>query len=220
MKELSGKKKILLFCGIIGAILFVFLFSVEGSLRLNYNSFRYPVSSLSIGYSGWIQMSNFITSGLLMIAFAVGVKRTLHFYKSSGALLIGLVGVGLVGAGFFSTDPVYGYPESEPLALAQFTLRGHLHDLFSMLVFVCLPCACLVFRKYFLTLSQLGWARYSAFTAIGVLVTFFLAGMGFKQISFLVNFAGLFQRLSIIIGCLWIGVFALYLLKFNTQKTN
>lgn len=214
----NKKTKILLSCGIIGSLLFVSLFITEGATRANYNPYHHPVSSLSIGVSGWIQILNFITSGLLFIAFAVGLKRSIKHFKNIGASLIGIVGIGLIGAGFFTTDPVYGYPENQPLLLAQYTLHGHLHDLFSILVFICLPWACLVFRKYFITQSQFGLAKYCTFTAISVLVTFFLAGIGFKQAPYLVNFAGIFQRLSIIIGCLWICVFALYLLKPNSQK--
>jgi hypothetical protein len=210
--------RILLSCGIIGSLLFVSSFIIEGSVRPDYDPFRHPVSSLSIGDSGWIQVLNFIISGLLVIAFAIGLKRSLSDLKGKGAFLIGLVGAGLMGAGFFTTDPVYGYPENQPLRLAQYTLGGHLHDLFSMLVFVCLPWACFAFRKYFITASKISLARYCVFTAIGVLATFILAAIGFKQSPYLVDFAGILQRLSIVIGCAWIFVFAVYLLKFNSQK--
>ncbi|MBL7911547.1 MAG: DUF998 domain-containing protein [Bacteroidia bacterium] len=216
----NTKTKILLSCGAIGSLLFVFSFIIEGAVRTDYDTFRYPVSSLSIGNCGWTQVANFITSGLLFIAFAVGLKLSLNNYKGKGVLLVGLVGAGLVGAGLFTTDPVYGYPENQPLLLAQYTLRGHLHDLFSILVFICLPWACLVFRKYFITRSQFGLAKYCTFTAISVLVTFFLAGIGFKQTPYLVNIAGILQRSSIIIGCLWIVIFAVYLLKSNSQKVD
>ncbi len=216
----NTKTKILLACGIIGSLLFVSLFITEGATRINYSPFLHPVSSLSLGNCGWTQVANFISSGLLFIAFAVGLRLSLNNYKGKGILLVGLVGAGLVGAGLFITDPVYGYPENQPLLLAQYTLHGHLHDLFSMLVFICLPWACLVFRKYFITRSQFGLAKYCTFTAISVIVTFFLAGIGFKQTPYLVNIAGILQRSSIIIGCLWIAIFAVYLLKSNSQKVD
>lgn len=204
--------KVLLICGAIGGFLFVSIFLIAGLTRADYNPLRFPVSSLSIGSQGWIQITNFILSGSLITAFAFGLRNTL-IGKTWIPGLIGMVGIGLIGAGICITDPVYGYPTTEPLALAQFTVRGHLHDFFSILVFISLPTACFKFRNRFKAMQERGWAAYSLFTAVLVITTFLLAGIGFKQTPVLVAVAGVFQRLCITAACVWISLIAFYFLK-------
>jgi hypothetical protein len=68
------KTKALLACGVIGAPLFVGAFLIEGATRADYDPLRHPVSSLALGESGWMQVANFIVAGLLMLAFACGLR--------------------------------------------------------------------------------------------------------------------------------------------------
>lgn len=203
-----------LLCGAIGPLLFIVVFLVEGVTRADYNPLRYPVSSLSIGALGWIQAANFLMVGLLLVAFALGLRRVLRTSTGRvwGPLLIGLSGIGLFGAGIFTTDPIFGYPPGAPLVLAQYTLHGHLHDFFSVLLFIGLPAACFVFCRRFATLGERGWAIYSILAGLAMLLTFVLAGLGFTQNPSLVNVAGVFQRLSIIIGLTWIALLAFHLM--------
>lgn len=204
---------ILLACGAIGPLLFIVVFLIEGVTRANYNPLRYPVSSLSIGDLGWIQAANFLIVGLLLAAFSLGLRRVLRtsIGRVWGPLLIGLSGIGLFGAGIFTTDPIFGYPPGSPFVLAQYTLHGHLHDFFSILLFIGLPAACFVFCRRFATLGERGWAVYSILVGLAMLMTFVLAGLGFTQNPGLVNVAGVFQRLSIIIGLTWIALLAFHL---------
>lgn len=212
---MKKRTKTLLLFGPIGSILFIIMFLIEGATREGYSPFRFPISSLSIGDLGWIQITNFIISGSLIFLFAFGLRNALLLSKDSKWIprLIGAVGLGLIGAGIFSSDPVFGYPMTEPLAIAQFTIHGHLHDFFSIFVFVCLPITCFKYRKRFTILNEQRWSLYSLLTAITMLITFLLAGIGFKQTIGLVEYAGVFQRLSIIIGFTWISAIAIYHLK-------
>jgi hypothetical membrane protein len=214
MDEQPAALKRWLSCGIIGPLLFIVVFLIEGATRADYNPFRYPVSSLSIGAFGWIQAANFLMVGSLLIAFSLAVRRVLGVSRGVAwePLLIGLSGVGLFGAGIFTTDPVYGYPPDAPLVLAQYSVHGHLHDFFSILLFVGLPIACFVFCRRFATVGERGWAVYSCLSGLAMLLTFVLAGMGFTQNPSLVHFAGVFQRLSISIGLTWIALLAFRLM--------
>jgi hypothetical protein len=205
--------KRLLTCGIIGCLIFITTFLVEGVLREDYNPLRFPVSSLSIGERGWIQISNFILSGTLILAFALGLKSTFENNFVWIPRLIAMIGIGFIGAGIFSTDSIYGYPVTEPLRLAQFTTHGHLHDFFSLFVFICLPIVNFKFFKWFRNAGKKSWAVYSLLTGIMVIVTFILAGMGFKQVPLLVDIAGVFQRICIISGCLWLMMIAVFMLQ-------
>lgn len=210
--------KVLLSCGMAGAAIFVSVFLTEGALRENYNTSMYPVSSLSIGSRGWLQIGNFIVTGSLIIAFSTALKKQFRLTNSGKKVsrLVFLVGAGLLGAGVFSTDPIYGYPRELPLRLSQYTIAGHLHDLCSMVVFICLPWACIVARKEFVQSGKQKLALYSVFSAAFIVVAFVLSAAGFKQAPVLVNVAGLLQRLSIIGGCLWLAMLGIYFLKNRT----
>lgn len=214
-KSLNKSARRLLVCGPVGCILFISLFLIQGAIREGYSPLKFPISSLSIGTLGWIQKSNFIISGTLLILFAFGLRQAIKSLKGSIWIsrLIGAVGLGLVGAGIFSSDPVFGYPMTEPLAIAQFTVHGHLHDFFSVIVFVCLPIVCFKFRNRFNESGDTGWATYSLISGIGMLVAFILAAIGFKQITGLVEVAGIFQRLCLIIGFGWLSLLALHIIK-------
>jgi len=217
---MDARTKILLSCGLIGCPLFLITVLIEGFVRPGYNSFLYPLSSLSLGEWGWIQILNFIITGILLIGFSFGLRKSFNSnnVKFRGPLLIGFVGSGLIGAGIFVTDPIFGYPPNEPLLLRQFTIHGHLHDAFSMLVFVCLPWACFNFRKKFISKGENRWANYSSFTGYAFIAAFIIASMGFKQLSGFVNFAGLFQRLCIAFGWLWLTLLSLHVLRTNDQS--
>ncbi|NVO19289.1 MAG: DUF998 domain-containing protein [Bacteroidetes bacterium] len=211
-----------LLCGAIACPLFLIVVIAEGALRPDYDSFLYPLSSLSIGDTGWTQILNFIFTGILLVVFSFGLKQVCksNNEKFRGPLLIRLVGFGLIGAGIFITDPVYGYPNDKPLILRQFTLHGHLHDGFSMFVFICLPWACFAFRKYFTANYKKKWANYSAFTGYAMIAALIITSMGFKQLSGFVNYAGIFQRLCISIGWTWMTLLSLYLVKFHVQRVH
>src|SRR3954462_9016242 len=135
----------LLTCGVVGPSIFILVFLAAGALREGYDPMRHLVSTLALGGSGWIQIANFIVTGTLLIAFAVGLRPALRRFGGGvwAPLLIGMVGVGLIGAGVFLSDPINGYPPGTPLTPVA-TTHGTLHNLMSLLVFLGLPAACLV----------------------------------------------------------------------------
>jgi Protein of unknown function (DUF998) len=204
----------LLRCGAIGGPLFVVAFLVEGATRPGYDPLRHPVSSLALGEFGWTQTANFIVTGALLLAFAVGLRRALRPPDGStwGPLLVGVVALGLIGAGVFVTDPVSGYPPGTPDQL-RYTTVGVLHDLFSLPVFVGLPAAMFVFCRWFAKRRSVGWALYSAASGFVFVVFFLLAGRGFSQAEGLVDLGGLFQRVTLVTGWAWITLLAVHLLR-------
>jgi len=212
------KLKSLLTCGAIAGPLFVITLLIEGATRTDYNPLRHPGSSLALSDFGWVQVANFIVTGLLLLAFAIGLRRTLRptFWRP---LLMGLVGISLIGAGIFITDPINGYPPGTPLILPEYSDHGRIHDLFGALTFLGLPIACFVFSYGFFRTRKYGWAIYSAFSGIAMWVFFVLTSMGLSQAPGYSDFAGLFQRLSIVSGLGWITLLAIHLLRtFPKQR--
>src|SRR5438046_7219224 len=102
----------LLGCGVAAGPLFTVVYLVEGARRADYRPRRHPVSALAIGERGWRQVANFFASGLLMLAFAIGVRRVQRAAGDTpwGPRLIGACAAGLMGAGLFRPDPLNGYP--------------------------------------------------------------------------------------------------------------
>ncbi|MEU0880127.1 DUF998 domain-containing protein [Lentzea sp. NPDC005914] len=180
-------------CGVIAGPLFVLTFLVNGALVAGYSPLRHPVSSLQL--ASWVQSANFVVTGVLIVAFAVGTRP--GFW---GTLLIGAVGAGLVGSGIFTTDPVSGYPPGSP-ALSDYTWHGQLHDLFAIPTFVGWPIACFVLARRFRPL-------YSIATGVAFVAMFVLTNAAFAQTPGLVEFGGLFQRLTITIGFTWLTLFS------------
>jgi hypothetical membrane protein len=208
------KTKLLLACGVVAGPLFVSVLLALQAYHANYKPLRHPVSALSLGELGWMQVTNFLVAGLFLMGFAVGVRRTL--WPASpltwGPMLIWLVGLGLIGAGIFIAAPLNGQPPvtyDEPRSYGTVTI---LHDLFSGLAFFSLPAGCFVFARRFMGWGRRVFAVYSASCGVVFLVAFILASVAFRQAAGLGDRAGLFQRITIGIGLSWVSVLAIYLL--------
>jgi hypothetical protein len=196
----------LLRCGLVVGPLFVVVFLMEGVFKgSGYDALRHPVSSLALGPGGWIQVVNFLVAGVLTITFAVGVRRSGF---RAGAVLIGLWGVGLLGAGMFRTDPVSGFPIGTP-PTSDYTTLGALHDGLSLPAFLCIAAAQVVLSRG----HGRAWFWYSLLSATAFLVCLFLASAGFSQTAGLVEVGGLFQRLAVTIGWAWLMALAVRLLR-------
>jgi hypothetical membrane protein len=207
--------KWLLACGAIAGPLFTVGYLVEGATRPNYDPLRHPVSSLALGDSGWTQSANFVVTGLLTLAFAIGVRRALQPRGGSrwGPLLIGVYAIGLLGAGLFLTDPLSGYPPGTPAQPLEYSMSGALHRRLSALVFISLPILCLVFARRFAEWGERGWAIYSAITSVAFVAAFVLSSIAFSQVEPLVEVGGLLQRITLTIGGTWLTLLAVHLLR-------
>ncbi len=212
--------KLLLVCGASAGPFFTVAWIVEGATRANYNPLRHPISSLSIGEQGWTQAASFIITGLLTLAFAFGLRHVLQSGSGStwGPRLIGIIAIGLLGAGIFVTDPLNGYPPGTPNLPMQYSVPGRLHRFFSAFVFLGLPIACFVFARHFTRWGERRWSIYSVVTGIAFVVMFIVTSMGFAQVAGLAEYAGLFQRITLTIGWAWLTLLAAYILKAPPEQ--
>jgi hypothetical protein len=151
----------LLACGVVAGPLFIVVGLVQMLTRDGFDPTRHPLSLLSLGELGWIQIANFVVAGLLFVASAVGMRRVLHPGRGGtwGPLLIGVYGAGLVMGGVFVADPALGFPPGTPEGIpAQVSWHGAVHAIAPVLASLALLVACLVFARRFAGLSQRGWA--------------------------------------------------------------
>src|SRR5438309_11281792 len=108
--------RLLLGCGVLAGSLFITVALAQAFTRPGFDVLRHPISLLSLGTLGWVQITDFVGSGVLFVAFATGVRRALHPGRAAswGPLLLAGFGLGLVIAGIFRTDPALGFPPGTP----------------------------------------------------------------------------------------------------------
>lgn len=143
-------------------------------LRDGFDMRRHALSLMSNGPLGWVQITNFLLCGVLVIAGAIGVRRVLHPGRAGtwGPILLIGYGVGLIGAGIFVADPALGFPPGTALTGTTMSRHGLLHFVFGAIGFYALIAACLVFARRFLGEGRRGWAGYSIVTGIGFFIAF------------------------------------------------
>jgi hypothetical protein len=150
----------LLTCGAVAGPLFVTVAAAQYLGRDGYDLRRDPLSVLSLGSLGWIQIANFVVAGLLIVAFAAGVRRVLHPGRGGtwGPLLIGGFGVGLIGGGVFVTDSAGTAASHSWHAIA--------HDVAAGVALDAMIVACFVVARRFAKQGQRGWAVASVVVGV------------------------------------------------------
>ncbi|GAA5059391.1 hypothetical protein HNP84_008648 [Thermocatellispora tengchongensis] len=162
----------LLACGVVAGPLFLVVWFAQAVTRDGFDLTRHPLSLLSLGDLGWIQITNFVLAGALFVASAVGLRRRLHPGRGHrwGPILVGLNGIGLIMAGIFPTDPGAGFPPGAPAGAPEMSLHGMLHELGFVITQVAWFAACVVFARRFSGLGDKKWARTCAAAPVAVLL--------------------------------------------------
>jgi hypothetical protein len=159
----------LLACGVAAAPLFTVVAVLQMAARAGFDPARHPISLLSLGELGWLQITNFVLAGLLFVAAAAGMRRVLGTGRGGtwGPLLVGAMGGAMVWGGVFVADPADGFPPGTPPgAPDQLSWHGVLHGIGPVVGLLAPLVACVVFARRFGRLGRRGWAAYC--TATGV----------------------------------------------------
>lgn len=206
-QDRSRLRVALLLGGVAGPILFTLLYLVLGATQAGYDAWRRPVSDLSAGDAGGVQIAGFVLFGLLVAGLAIPFSGSPA--PAGGRwtpVLLILVGCALILAGVFVTDPAPGYPPGNQSQVT--TLHGALHLFASILVFTSLPVACFVMAQRFRRSELKLWSAYSLVS--GLLMWAFLFAFGVTNSKG--GPAGLFERAAITTGWVWISLQAVRLL--------
>lgn len=182
---------LLLACGVVAGPLFVLLTVGQAMTREGFDPALHPLSLLSLGDLGWLQIANFAVSGVLVVLSAIGLRRAGRARGDSGRwgpILIGVYGSSLIWAGVFVTDPAEGYPVGTPQGPpTDVTWHGMLHNLAPVGMGLALVVACVVLARRFAARGRRGWAVYSVAAAVGYLV---LSAVAFGAADFRWMLAG------------------------------
>lgn len=74
----ADRTRTLLACGVLAGPLFLSTVLAQALTRDGFDARRHPLSLLSLGDLGWIQIANFIIVGILATTSAVGMRRMLR----------------------------------------------------------------------------------------------------------------------------------------------
>ncbi len=193
--------------GMLGTLLFVAVFTIEGWLRPGYDPAGMYISALSLGPRGFIQIVNFIALGVLLLVFARGVAAELGKSATVGVAILACIAIGFVGSGPFVMDPVTVPP-------ALMSAHSKIHYLLGAIVFGLGPVSCFAFFSHFSKAPDWRWFRWwTLFVGIAMVI-----GIGFLKAAQLSStplhaWIGAIQRSTLIPWLAWVFAFGVALYR-------
>ncbi|MEV6772357.1 DUF998 domain-containing protein [Nocardia sp. NPDC051030] len=206
----SAARSLLLACGVLAPLLNMVVLLTLGAIRPGYNAWVVPDSNLELGPGGWMQSANYIVTGALLLAFALGMRLRLRTGRGStwGPILLAIYGFTFLAIGPILPDPSLGYPAG---ASTDPTIHGAIHILLGLVQFTSLIMACFVLARHEETPEKHGWYRYSAATGLLVASSYIAFVLTAKLSDG--GPAGLIERIGIGASGIWIVLLAIRLMS-------
>ena len=159
--------------GIMAGPLYLAVGIIQGLVRDGFDFARHPLSVLANGPGGWMQTANFVVTGLMVIAAAMGIARALKPHRATSWLL-GVFGMSMIVAAVFRADPIDGFPPGTPEGMpTSISTRGMIHFIAGALGFTCLGVSALVAARALSRRQEPLLAKLSLASGIVVLLGFF-----------------------------------------------
>jgi hypothetical protein len=127
-----------LMAGVVAGPFFIIVALIQAFTLEGFNWVRHPASMLSLGDAGWIQIANFVLSGVLFIMCGIGLRRALTTGIGSkwASRLFVLFGIALIIGGVFTADPGLGFPPGAPeCPPKEMSMHGMIHGFAPILGF-------------------------------------------------------------------------------------
>jgi hypothetical protein len=203
--------------GVLAGPVYVVVSLAQALTRPGFDLTRHPWSLLSNGSLGWLQITNFVLTGLMVGALAVGLRRALRPGPGStwAPRLVGAYGLSLVAAGVFRADPADGFPVGTPAGPAQVSWHGAVHFTAGAIGFSGLIAACFVLARRFAIDARRfaiegrrGWAAYSRVTGVVFLAGFLAVATGAGASWATVTFVS-----SVLVVSAWLTAVSLHLYR-------
>jgi uncharacterized protein DUF998 len=199
----TSNVRVLPACGVLAGPVFVATGLAQGLTRAGFDLTRHPASVLANGDLGWIQIANFVLTGLLTLAAAAGIRRVLP--GRWGPRLLAGYGVSLLCAGAFRADPQDGFPLGTPAGPpSSVSWHGTLHFVCGGLGFAALVGACFAIGSH-LTPARAWYSRIS-----GVLFVAGFAGVASGSAS---PVAVLGFWAAVVIAWTWLATTSAHLMR-------
>lgn len=194
--------------GVIAGPLYVAAVLVQALIRPGFDLSRDDASLLSIGNLGWIQVANFLITGLMVVLFGIGLRRTLVGGRGGtwGPVLLAVFGMGMIGAGIFVADPMNGFPAGTSTGRPEMiTVHGMLHIVTAGIGFLGFVAACFVLARRFAGQGSRAWSRFSIVTGVAFLAAFAGLASGSGSAAVVIAF-----WVALILAWSWLAALAVH----------
>ena len=191
--------RLLLRCGMLAGPFYLAVSLMQALLRDGFDLARHPLSVLANGPGGWVQTANFVLTGLMVVAAAVGFGRVLGPRSRAVTWFLGGFGVAMIAAAIFPADPVDGFPPGTPEGPpTSISTTGLIHFAAGALGFTFLAISCLSAARAMSRRNLSTLARLSLLSGLAILFGFF-GGFALP-----VGILGIW--FAVIVGWAWLAV--------------
>ncbi|MGQ7296717.1 DUF998 domain-containing protein [Quadrisphaera sp. KR29] len=180
--ELDGSAAVtrsLLGWGVVAGPFYVVVGLVLALTRPGFELPHHALSLLMLGEHGWLQRTNLVLTGLMVLAAALGAARALRDGRGLAiAATTGVYGLCLLASAVALPDPVAGFPPGSTSGTV--STHGLLHIVVGALGFLALAVGAFAEARWRAGLGERGAARRSRLLGALVLAGF-LAGAALAQ---------------------------------------
>ncbi|MBO4269753.1 DUF998 domain-containing protein [Microbispora triticiradicis] len=162
----------LLACGVAAAPVFGIVSLAQAFTRADFDLLRHPLSMLSTGDLGWLQISNFLVTAALTVAGAAGLRRVMRGVPGVtwAPRLMLVQGLMMAASGVFVLDPGDGFPAGTPAGPGTMSWHGLLHLASGSVAFAALAAACFVLGRHYSRAGRSGHAFASRLGGLAVVL--------------------------------------------------
>jgi hypothetical protein len=199
--------------GVVAGPAYVAVSLTQALTRDGFDLTRHQWSLLENGDLGWVQVANFVLTGLMVAAYAVGQARALGALGSGrdgrrAPALTALFGVSLVAAGIFRADPALGFPIGTPNGPGTVSGHGIAHFAAAGVGFVAIAASCFVLARRFAAEGARALAAFSRITGVAFLGGFLCVASGAGSVA-----ANLLFTTAVVLVLAWMSVVAAHLYR-------
>lgn len=174
--------------------------------REGFDFGRHPLSVLANGPGGWIQVANFLVTGILVSGAAAAFARVPGPRMRALTWCLGAFGASMIVAAFCPADAMDGFPPGTPLGPpTTISTTGLLHFAAGALGFAFLGVSGLVAARSMARRNAASVSRLSLLAGLVVLVGFF------GGIALPIGIAGIW--IAVVVGFAWLSTLSRHLLR-------
>lgn len=178
----------------------------QALLRDGFDLGRHSLSILANGPGGWVQTANFVLSGLMVVAAAIGIARALRPPSRASGWILACFGVSMLVAAIFPADPMDGFPVGTPEGMpSTISTPGLIHFVAGAVGFLALAAACIAVAVAMSRRDEPWMARLSFLCGLGVVAGFFAPAL----LPASGPVAGIW--FSVVVGWTWLALVSVHL---------
>ena len=194
--------------GVLAGPFYLVVGLIQALVRDGFDLMRHPLSLLANGPGGWVQTANFVLTGLMVIAAAVGFRRLLGPKARAMGWFLGAFGAAMLVAAVFPADPVDGFPPGTPEGYpTSISTSGLVHFVAGALGFVSLAVSCFFAARAMQRRNERSLAWLSLLSGLAVLLGFFGGPVLLPSVSAVT--LGIW--FSVVVGWAWLFILSLHL---------